>query len=301
MIKKITKLSLTLLIAFLLIPALQVKAASEYEGPAIDITNYPDDITDEDATPTPVPSPGSEEGDGSTADKPTASPEATPTPIPDEDMLKEFPYAENVTVEEKQALIENANTDSGDIEGSTMQFLMLKSSKVKKTSIKITWKKIQGADGYIIYGNKCGKKMKYITTINKASTTSYTAKKLKKGTYYKYMVVAYKTTTAGDKVITTSKSVHIATEGGKKGNPTSLKVKKTKVTLKAGKTTKIKASYKKKKKVSTHIAKFRYESLNEQVATVNKKGKIKGIAKGKTKILVYTQNGLIKTVTVTVK
>ncbi|MBO4862787.1 MAG: fibronectin type III domain-containing protein [Eubacterium sp.] len=297
MIKKITKFSLTLLIVFLLIPALQVKAASEYEGPAIDITNYPDDITDEDATPTPVPSPGSEEGDGSTADKP----EATPTPIPDEDMLKEFPYAENVPVDEKQALIENANTDSGDVEGSTMQFLMLKSSKVKKTSIKITWKKIQGADGYIIYGNKCGKKMKYITTINKASTTSYTAKKLKKGTYYKYMVVAYKTTTAGDKVITTSKSVHIATSGGKKGNPTSLKVKKTKVTLKAGKTTKIKASFKKKKKVSTHIAKFRYESTDPAVATVSKSGKVKAVGKGSCKINVYTQNGLMKTVNIKVK
>ena len=133
------------------------------------------------------------------------------------------------------------------------------------------------------------------------SAKSYTVKGLKKGTYYKYVVVAYKMTSAGDRVVTTSKSVHVATDGGKKGNPTSLKVKKSKLTVKKGKTVKIKASFKKKKKVATHIAKFRYESTDETIATVDKNGKVKGIGKGKCKIYVYTQNGISKTVTITVK
>ena len=182
-----------------------------------------------------------------------------------------------------------------------MQYLGLKAAKVKKNSIKLTWKKVKGADGYIIYGNKCGKKMKYITTIKNGNAKSYTAKKLKKGKYYKYIVVAYKTTATGDKVITTSKSVHAATTGGKVGNPTSIKVKKSKISLKVGKTMKVKANYKSKKKVSTHISKYRYESLDESIATVSNTGKIKGVSKGTTKILVYTQNGLSKTIKVTVK
>ena len=251
---------------------------------------------EEEPKPTPTP-------------EPSATPNATPTPDGNggqdkdkaDDITKEIPFAENIPVEEKQTVIENANTDAGDIEGSTMRYLALKAAKVKKNSIKLTWKKVKGADGYIIYGNKCGKKMKYITTIKNGDAKSYTAKKLKKGKYYKYMVVAYKTTASGDKVITTSKSVHAATDGGKKGNPTSIKVKKTKVSIKTGKTKKIKASYKSKKKVATHIAKFRYESLDESIATVDKKGKIKGVGKGTTKILVYTQNGLSKTIKVTVK
>ena len=231
----------------------------------------------------------------------TASPTPTQIPGADDDITKEIPFAENVPVEEKTVVIEKTNTDKKDVVGSTHQYLYPKAAKVTKNSIKITWKKVKGADGYIIYGNTCGKKMKYITTIKKASATSYTAKKLKKGKYYKYLVVAYKTTATGDKVITTSKSVHAATTGGKVGNPTSIKVKKTKVSLKKGKTAKIKASFKKKKKVKTHIAKFRYESLDESIATVSSSGKIKAVSKGTTKIIVYTQNGLSKTIKVTVK
>ena len=63
----------------------------------------------------------------------------------------------------------------------------------------------------------------------------------------------------------------------------------------------IKASYKKKKKVSVHIAKFRYESSNDKVATVDKKGKVTATGKGTCKIYVFTQNGICKTVNVTVK
>ena len=253
-------------------------------------------------SPTPSATPEVEPSPASTVSPtPSVSPTPTQTPGADDDITKEIPFAENVPVEEKSVVIEKTNTDKKDVEGSTHQYLYPKAAKVTKNSIKITWKKVKGADGYIIYGNTCGKKMKYITTIKKASATSYTAKKLKKGKYYKYLVVAYKTTASGDKVITTSKSVHAATTGGKVGNPTSIKVKKTKVSLKKGKTAKIKASFKKKKKVKTHIAKFRYESLDESIATVSSSGKIKAVSKGTTKIIVYTQNGLSKTIKVTVK
>nr|MCR5543637.1 Ig-like domain-containing protein [Eubacterium sp.] len=150
-------------------------------------------------------------------------------------------------------------------------------------------------------GAKCGKKLERIAEIKNGKAKSYTVKKLKKGTYYKYMLLAYKTTSKGDKVILVSKTVHVATNGGKIGNPTSIKLKKSKLNLKKGKKATIKASYKKKKKVKTHIGPFRYESENPKVATVTKKGKVKAVGKGKTNILVFTQNGICKKVKVTVK
>ena len=98
-----------------------------------------------------------------------------------------------------------------------------------------------------------------------------------------------------------SKSVHCATPGGKKGNPTGIKLKKTKITLKKGKKTKIKATLQSKGKVATHIAKFRYESSNKKIATVDSKGNIKAKKKGTVTIYVYAQNGLCKTIKVKVK
>ena len=52
----------------------------------------------------------------------------------------------------------------------------------------------------------------------------------------------------------------------------------------------------------THMAKFRFESSDPKVATVTKKGKVKGIKKGKScYIYIYAQNGVYKQVKVTVK
>lgn len=270
--------------------------------PTVDPTATP--TLEPTATPTlePTATPTVEPTSEPTTE-PTATATVKPTPIPDpaEELKDTVPEAENVPVEKKEETIKKSNTDTKDIAGSTQKYLMLKAVPKGKTSVKLTWKSIKGVTGYRLYGAKCGNKMEYIMTLENPSAKNYTVKGLKKGTYYKYMVVAYKMTSAGERVVTTSKSVHVVTDGGSKGNPTSLKVKKTKVSLKKGKTAKIKASFKKKKKVATHIAKFRYESVNPAIATVDKSGKIKAVNKGKTKIYVYTQNGIVKTVTVTVK
>ena len=50
-----------------------------------------------------------------------------------------------------------------------------------------------------------------------------------------------------------------------------------------------------------HGFRIKFESGNKKIATVDKNGKIKGKKKGKTTIYVYAQNGLYKTVKVTVK
>ena len=85
----------------------------------------------------------------------------------------------------------------------------------------------------------------------------------------------------------------------------SVKVNKTKVTIKKGKTFQIKASEVKdeKKKTIKQHRKIKFESSNKAVSKVDKIGKItaKGKVKGKTTIYVYAQNGLYKKIAVTVK
>ena len=160
---------------------------------------------------------------------------------------------------------------------------------------------MKGADGYMIYGNLCNKKMKLIKTVKKASQTSFSKSKLKKGSRYKYIVRAYKNVGKKKITIAASKTVHINTRTKSYGNVKSVKVNKTKVSIKKGKTFKIKA------KIVKELARLKvhrsicYESSNKKVATVSKKGVIKGKKKGTCKIYVYAQNGKSKTIKVTVK
>ena len=99
---------------------------------------------------------------------------------------------------------------------------------------------------------------KYIRLKKVVSTIRTSAKitKLNKGTYYKYTAVAYKTTTEGQKVIASSKTIHVTTIGGKVGNYKKVKLNKKIVKLKCGKVFKIKAEQvpeKKKLKVMVKI------------------------------------------------
>ena len=85
-----------------------------------------------------------------------------------------------------------------------------------------------------------------------------------------------------------------------------MKVKKTKVSLKKGKTYKIKAKVNKVKKNKKlmpkgHAPKLRYLTSDSKVATVSKKGKITAKGKGTCTITVFAHNGVSKNVKVTVK
>jgi hypothetical protein len=203
------------------------------------------------------------------------------------------------------------NVDSSDPKGTDFGKLAAQSPKQANKTLTFQWNKLKNADGYLIYGNKCGKgnKIKLVKTIKKNGTVKFTAKKLKKGTYYKYMVVAYKNVNGEKMPMAASVVVHVPTKGGKTTVAKSVKVTNTKkkaitkATVKKGKTFQLKASEvkdEKKLKVKTH-RKIKYESDNKKVATVDKNGKITGKGKGKTTIYVYAQNGLYKTVKVTVK
>jgi hypothetical protein len=190
----------------------------------------------------------------------------------------------------------------GDYKGSNFGLLKAKTTKITKKSVTVKWNKVKNADGYIVYGAKCGAKSKYkVLKVVSGKTTSYTQKKLKKGTYYKYNIVAFKNINGAKVTTAVSKKIHATTLGGKYGVAKAVKVNKTKATIKKGKTFKIKASeIKKDKKIRRHRA-ICYESSNTAVATVNAKGKVKGVKKGKCTIYVYAQNGVYKTVNIKVK
>lgn len=191
---------------------------------------------------------------------------------------------------------------SENVSAAIYRILSARMTSTTSSKITLKWNKVKGADGYMIFGNKCGTKNKYkkIATFNNKKT-SYSQSKLKKGTYYKYLVVAYKKVDGKKITIAVSKTIHATTTGGKYGNAKSVKLSKTKLTVKKGKSVTIKASeVKKNKKINTH-RKIAFESSNTSVATVSSKGKVIGKKAGTCYIYVYAQNGIFAKVKITVK
>lgn len=180
----------------------------------------------------------------------------------------------------------------------TFRKMSARVSKTTKTSNKVVWNKVKGADGYIVYGGTANKNLRQL---KKQKSTAFTHKKLKKGTYYKYSIKAYKLVNGKKVVIAVSKVVYSTTDGGKYGNAKSIKVNKTTVKLKKGRTFKIKTKVVKKNRKIKSYRGVAFESSNTKVATVSSKGTIKAKKKGNCTIYVYTQNGVYKKIKLTVK
>lgn len=191
-------------------------------------------------------------------------------------------------------------TPAKDTITTKKQVLLLTAKKVTNKSQTLTWNKITSADGYQIYRSTAKGKVKLVKTVSKTKT-SWKSNKLKKGTAYKYYIVAYKKAGTKKTVIAKSPVIYATTNGNRYTNPKSISITKKTVTLKKGKQTKITARISTgKKTVKKYTAKVRYISSNPSVATVNKNGKITAKAKGTAIIYCYTQNGLYKKVRVTI-
>lgn len=205
--------------------------------------------------------------------------------------------------------IEQEKPDSGDIDtklDTSFATLRLAYVSSTKTTATLSWKEIEGADGYVVYGAPCNtkgqiNKVKKLAVIKNGVTTTYKDKGLKSGTYYKYVVKAYKLVDGKKVFIARSKTVHVTTAGGKYGNAKSVKVNKTSVNLTTGEKFKVKASMVKKDKTIKQHVEIRYETSNSKVATVNSNGVITAKGKGTCYIYVYAQNGVYKRIKVTVK
>ena len=183
-----------------------------------------------------------------------------------------------------------------DLEGTSFINLRAKGSAKSKTSIRLSWKKIAGATSYTVYGNKCGRK--YYTKLGTVSSrTSWTHKKLKKGTYYKYIVVAQK----GSNAIGASKAIFVTPSGGRYGNPKGVSLDRKTLKLKKGKLKTVRATLKTGGWRVRTYRRIRLESSNSEVATVSAKGKIRAVSKGSCYIYAYAQNGVSARMKVTVR
>ena len=170
-------------------------------------------------------------------------------------------------------------------------------AKAAKTSVALSWTKVNGTENYKIYGAKNNGKVKLLKTLS-GTTRSWTQKKLKKGTTYKYYVAAFDSYGR----ITKSAVIYTNTTGGKKADIKKVTVNKKAFTLKKGKKATIKAkAIASKGTFKKYTSNIRYVSTNTSIATVSKKGVIKAKAKGKCYVYCYAQNGLYKKVKVTVK
>lgn len=197
---------------------------------------------------------------------------------------------------------------TGEVSGADFLKLKVYSYKMEKTAITLKWTKNTSAKGYIVYGQTASGSKKYgmIKTITKNSTVSYKVTQLsdgtalKKGTYYKFVVIAYKNAGDTKSAVTTSQPVYITTTGGSKGNYKKVKSAKSSYSLKKGKTAtlKITTTYDKK---PTVYRKINYVSSKASIATVSTSGKITAKKKGTCYIYAYSQNGLSKKIKVTVK
>lgn len=222
--------------------------------------------------------------------------------IPKKDIKGDVKNPTSVNRVEKKI---TGNRSDGDIKDSTFNSLQLRAKKAGKNYINLSWTKVKGASGYIIYGNRCNSNGKIYPLRKVISTAKMCQKimKLKKGTYYKYVVIAYKMTGAGQKVIASSKTIHVATAGGKVGNYKKVKLNKKIVKLKCGKVFKIKAEQvpeKKKLKVKRHRD-LCFESSNPAIAAVSASGRVKAKKKGRCVIYVYSQSGTFNKMTVRVE
>ena len=233
-------------------------------------------------------------------------------------------------IEEKTALSKDANGDfylvvpkgggvylSAEVKKAATPkisgSLMAKMTAKGKKSLTISWNKINGAAGYDIFFAKCnhGKKeikCKKVKTIKAGKTFKWTKSGLKKGTAYKAYVRAYVYKNGKKTYVRSSPLMHAYTGNGTKNytNAKSVSVNKTKVTLKKGKTFKIKAKVKKVKKnkklmPKSHAPTLRYMTTNKKVATVTKSGKITAKSKGICTVYVFAHNGVSKQIKVTVK
>ena len=211
--------------------------------------------------------------------------------------------------------IKGLKTDS-DPAGSRFGLLKAKSIKRTTKSVKVQWTKPTGAVKYVVYGNRCnsgGKKYKMkklkVTTKQSINFKKIAGKKVRKNTYYKFIVLALD---ENNNVVSTSKVIHAGSKGKKSGNPKKITVKKPvklKKTLKAGQIFRIRAkqidpknyTVKRHIKVNGKRTPFRYESSNTAIAKVTKTGKITAKAPGTCKIWVYAQNGIYRTIKLTVK
>ena len=177
-----------------------------------------------------------------------------------------------------------------------------------KKALVITWNKVADAEGYDVYFGRYGKALKKIKTIKGNKKFKFKKTSLKAGKVYCSYVRAWVKQDGAKKYVAASpKLCAYAGNGNKKyTNARSIKAKVKTVSLKAGKTYKIKAkviktSGRKKLMPKKYAGKLRYLSTDKNVATVTASGRIKARTSGSCSVYVFAHNGACRKIKVIVK
>lgn len=180
------------------------------------------------------------------------------------------------------------------------------------SNLKVSWSKVEGAEGYDIYAAKCGSDMKLVKTVKGGAKTHTVINKVGKKNISqksccKVQVRAYCIAGGEKKILAKTLTYHAAGKDNKNyTNAKSMKLSQTTLEIKEGETQKIKARIKKqdqKKKLllKKHVAAYRYYSTDTNIASVSENGTIKGNKKGSCMIYTVSANGVKKGIKVTVK
>lgn len=165
----------------------------------------------------------------------------------------------------------------------------------------IKWKVVKDAAKIVVSYRQAGSTVWTNVSVD-ANSTSYKTPNLNPKYAYEFKVTAYARANGKYVEIVASPSVFTAVKSS--SDAKSIKVKSSSVTLKKGKTSKIKAKIRVKGKdsySSKYVSKLRYVSSDTSVATVTDSGVIKAKSKGKAIIYVMTANGKTARVKITVK
>ena len=174
-------------------------------------------------------------------------------------------------------------------------------------ALKQTWTKVKEADGYDVYFARCGNDYKLKASVAASASRCVRFTGLKKRESYKAYIRAWKKVN-GKKTYIGKKSpeLHAITGGYDKDhcNARSVRLSRSKLTLKVGKGKAIRATVKgvkSKRKLLDHVRKVRWYSSNVNVATVDSNGKEKAVGKGTCTVYAIANNGVRNSVKVTVK
>lgn len=180
--------------------------------------------------------------------------------------------------------------------------------------LQISWGRVNGADGYSVYVQYCGKDFgaRSRNQIRSGKKTKITVrkvngKKLDTTKNFKLYVVAWQWKNGKKSTLTKTLTIHIA---GKDSvmytNVESIQVKKNSYTLKKGGTVTLRPKAvlydKRKKQLSVnHTKEFRYLSSNKKVAKVTAGGKVKAKGTGECVIYIFAKNGCRRKIKIKVK
>lgn len=137
--------------------------------------------------------------------------------------------------------------------------------------------------------------------------TSLGKKELNPKKAIKVTVLAYRDVNGKKKKIANTITAHVVSDTNPVySNAAKITLTRSKFSLKAGRTARIKAGEiladKKKKSLGKgHALTFRYASSKDSVATVDKNGTITAVGRGTCTVYVYARNGRARRISVTVK